>query len=325
MNWNIDNTNKQFKPDTQWMSEKYNEMNQKLFNNNLGDCHFDIFTSGKGSQGRTLGFFELRRQTFVNRYTQRMYAKKEFSENKIEVNKNNFVELCRPKIALNGNYTGTEYAFLNTLVHEMCHYYTYMYGIAPTQAHGREFRYISDIICGKSNGFFVIQRLATAEEMDNFVLSDEMKEKQTKREENKKSNITAIFDFKTNGEVRLTTTSNQSLIDKICNYQNRITPSKKIILSKDPNLISFLFEKGYKANFRIWKYWNVGNEDWLKKLNDMNVKVINFDNSFNESKKMKITNEIINEVLNKYLESKSNDNFIEINPGMNLGLESPLE
>lgn len=39
---------KQFKPTPQWMAEKYDEMNMKLFRNELGPCDFGIFTSGKG-------------------------------------------------------------------------------------------------------------------------------------------------------------------------------------------------------------------------------------------------------------------------------------
>lgn len=325
MSWNIDNTNKYFKPDTRWMSEKYDEMNALLFNGSLGDCDFAIFTTGKGSQGRTLGFLKFQRKKVkVHQYTRRMYVENNYYN--IEINRTNFVELCQPQIALNGNYTGTEYAFLNTLVHEMCHYYTYMNGIAPVQAHGVEFRNIGSFICNKSDGFFNIQRLASAEEMDNYILSDEMKEKKLKREENKKSNINAVFVFKLNGEIQLTTTSNQNLINKICEQNKHKNSFDKIVISNDMKLINFLFEKGYKVNFRTWRYWDISNENWINILDDMNINIIkNSDKSVNESKKHLHTNEIINEVLNKYLESKFNENFIEINPDMNLGIQSPFD
>lgn len=324
MNWNIDKTNKQFKPNIQWMSEKYHEMNQLLFNGKLGKCNFDIFTKGRGSQGRTLGFFQLQTQTLCNRYTGRMFVKDFFGT--VEISIENFFDICQPKIALNGNYSGTEYAFLNTLVHEMCHYYTYMRGYAPKQPHGTEFKYIAEYVCLKSNGFINIQRLASAEEMENYVLSNEIKEKKSKREENKKSNITAVFDFKTNGEVRLTTTSDKKLIDTICNYDKKVVPSDKIVLSKDINLINLLFEKGYKINFRTWRYYNVENKEWLNMLNNMHVEVIKQNNSsFNENKRNLSTNKIIKEVLNNFIKSKKNNPFIEINPDMNLGTQSPLE
>ena len=50
MNKKIEKT---FKPNVQWMAKKYKEMNQKLFYGQLGDCDFGIFTTGKGSEGRT--------------------------------------------------------------------------------------------------------------------------------------------------------------------------------------------------------------------------------------------------------------------------------
>lgn len=44
MNWNIDKTNKQFKPNIQWMSEKYHEMNksyeQELTDDLLSIIHY---------------------------------------------------------------------------------------------------------------------------------------------------------------------------------------------------------------------------------------------------------------------------------------------
>lgn len=56
------------------------------------------------------------------------------------INSKNFVELCEPCIELNANYSWTEEDMLATLAHEMCHYYTYMNGIAPKQGHGSEYR-----------------------------------------------------------------------------------------------------------------------------------------------------------------------------------------
>ena len=44
--------NIKFKPTTEWIAQKYNEMNSLLFDNKLGECNFRIFTSGKGSQGK---------------------------------------------------------------------------------------------------------------------------------------------------------------------------------------------------------------------------------------------------------------------------------
>ena len=132
--------NIKFKPTTEWMSQKYNEMNSQLFDNRLGECNFRIFTTGKGSQGRVLGRFGLDGLNYkdirISKYTGKMYIPGNWYHSEININKNNFIEVCEPYIELNGNYSATEEGWLNTLIHEMCHYYTYMNGICPKQSHG---------------------------------------------------------------------------------------------------------------------------------------------------------------------------------------------
>ena len=92
-----------FKPTTEWMAQKYNEMNSLLFDNRLGECNFRIFTSGKGSQGRRLGCFGLvNRNVRVSTYTRRMFIPGTWGHNDIIINQLNF-EICKPYIALNSN------------------------------------------------------------------------------------------------------------------------------------------------------------------------------------------------------------------------------
>jgi hypothetical protein len=260
-----------FKPTVEWMARKYDEMNNWLFNGQLGKCDFDVFTTGRGSQGSVLGWFKITGDNiYIDRGSRRMYVGSYFSTVRTYIDRYNFVRICCPKIELNGNYSGLEKAFLATLVHEMCHYYTYMYGYAPKQGHGREFKDIGAIVSSRSEGMFTIQRLASAEDMSNLDLSDEMKAKNEKRLENKKSNIVAIFDFRRNGQVCLTTTSNKPLIEMIVgNYDSIAT--NKIIVSNDKKLIDFLFSKGYTKNLRTWRYWYVENKDWLNTLGDYEI------------------------------------------------------
>lgn len=261
---------KTFVPNIGWMAEKYDEMNEKLFGGSLGRCSFEVFTTGRGSQGNVLGWFKITRKGVkIDRYTRRMYVYKDWFD-KVYINKNNFVEECLPKIELNGNYTGTEHGFLATLVHEMCHYYTYMYGYAPKQGHGPEFRQIGMEVSNRSNGLFTIQRLASAEQMTELTLNDKMQAIRDKRDENKKSSITAVLRFKTNGDIQLTTTSNNSLINMIANDYER-KDVIKVVTSNDKDLIDVLFSKGYKKNMRTWRFWNVQNEDWIKHLNEYNI------------------------------------------------------
>ena len=271
--------NKSFKPTVNWMAEKYDEMNAKLFGGQLGQCDFNIFTSGRGSQGRTLGFFRMNgRGLKIEIATRKMFRHDDwFPNDKEYVNKSNFYSVCRPSIELNGNYSGTEHAFLGTLVHEMCHYYTYMNGYAPKQGHGTEFRNIAYRVSYKSNGEFSIQRLASAEEMQNFKLSDEMKAKREKRLSNKKASLMAIFVYNINGTVKLSTTSSQALATRIIDSYKKLDVPK-VVVSNDLRLIELLYSHGYRRNFRTWRYWNVGNTDWIKTIDNYDIKVYNNPN-----------------------------------------------
>ena len=272
MDWNEfsqklnDKMDKTFKPNKQWMAEKYQEMNQWLFGGELGKCYFDIFTTGRGSQGGTLGWFKIKGSNIrIDRYSRRMF--KNTYVDRIYIDKSNFFDLCCPTIELNGNYTGTEHAFLATLVHEMCHYYTYMYGYAPKQGHGSEFKSIGLDVSARSKGMFTIQRLASAEQMLEYELSDEMKAKRAKRLANKKSSVTALLVFTKDGKVKLTITSNQRLIDMIKTTEEQ--RGENVVTTNDADVIEFLFSKGYRKNMRTWRYWSLEEKPWLGELKAM--------------------------------------------------------
>lgn len=79
--------NIKFKPTTEWMRKKYNEMNSLLFDNKLGECIFRIFTTGKGSQGRRLGCFGLENRNIrVSSYTGRMFIPGNWNYNEVIIN-----------------------------------------------------------------------------------------------------------------------------------------------------------------------------------------------------------------------------------------------
>lgn len=272
MDWNEfsqrlnDKMDKTFKPTVEWMTARYAEMNDELFGGELGGCSFAIFTTGRGSEGGTLGWFKITgRGIYINRYNRKMYKNNGWE--KIDIDRKNFVGLCQPRIELNGNYSGTEHSFLATLVHEMCHYYTYMYGYAPKQGHGREFKEIGYIVSQRSNGMFTIQRLASAEQMTEMELNDTMKAKRAKRLANKKSSVTAIFVFTKEGKVKLTITSNQSLINMISTSEKE--RGDNVVTTNDTQIIEYLFSKGYRKNMRTWRYWSLEDKPWLGELKNM--------------------------------------------------------
>lgn len=260
-----------FKPTVEWMAKKYWEMNEQVFNGELGDCDFGIFTTGRGSEGGVLGWFKITgRNIRVRRSTRRMFFRGWEDE---EITNYNFVELCKPRIELNGNYSGKEESFLTTLVHEMCHYYTYMNGKAPVQAHGREFKMACAMVQSTSGGRFTIQRVATAEQMSGLKLSDEMKEKRQKRLESKKSKTTILVYWDRDGRTKLVTTTSKDLVKMI-----KLGKYQKLVVSNDGNLFDYLYnECRYRNNMRFgrggWSYWNVTGKDWLKELDNYDIEV----------------------------------------------------
>lgn len=318
-----------FRPTVEWMKRKYDEMNARLFRGTLGDCSFDIFTTGRGSEGKTLGKFSIRgSRIFVDRYSRRLY--KTSNIERIDVSRENFFEICNPTILLNGHYSGTEHAFLGTLVHEMCHYYTYMDGWCPKQAHGREFRNISAVVSSRSDGEFTVQRLATAEEMKEYDLDDDMKAKRERRLQSKKSRMMAVVIYRSNDDIELTLTTTQRIVDQIMDYYQERHPEKttKGVCTDDDEIIDFLFQKGYTRAFRTWRFWRINQKPWI---DDFNQKIDSLKMGSKETGTYGF--ETLRADWNPNLagtpipviaEDDSGD-MLKILPGMNLGAESPIE
>lgn len=315
--------NVKIKPTVEWMAKKYEEMNSRLFDNRLGECNFRIFTSGKGSQGSRLGCFGFdSRNIRINIHTRRMFIPGTWGHDDIIINQLNF-EICKPYIALNGNYSATEEAWLNTLIHEMCHYYTYMNGRAPKQGHGPEFRSIASYVAANSNGTITIERLASAEKMKNFELDDEFKEKCERRVQNKINRLQCIIIETNSNEHELTLSSNDDVIKKVINYNTN--KCKRILWSADSNLIKTLYDFGYKKNFRTYRYWTMSQDKW-DKIKDFNFVTINEKTpamantvTLNENDIREIVENTIMELIN------NNEDSIAINPDIPLSELSPFE
>lgn len=317
-----DKVTKGFRPSIEWMEEKYDMINQELFYGQLGKCDFNIFTAGKGSEGNTVGLFRLTGGDLcVDNYSRQIFKKPDyfFQFDKIWCTPQNFVTLCHPQILLNGNYTGTEYVFLGVLVHEMCHYYTYMNGYVPAQGHGSEFREIGSLISRRSGNYFTIERVVNADDMQFFELNDEMKAKQEKRLAAKKKKLYAVIDYH-DENIRLTTTSNQLLIERICDFDKN-PQSRKVVVTNDERILDAVIKNGYDCNLRSWRYWEVTGDDWLNLLDDVQKEVY-----INRNKVITLENKI-NEALRRSLLEMIDDveAFVEITPEMNLSEYSPLE
>ena len=307
--------NSTFNPTVQWMADKYDELNRLLFRGRLGACDFELMSGGRGINGRTLGNFSMKGGAKVYRNTRRMFVVNAAGI-RVDIDGSNFTKWCKPTIRLNPNYSGTEEAFLEVLAHEMCHYYTYMDGWAPVQAHGREFRDIADIVCSRSDGRFSIHRMLSAESGRQMRLNPEVEARNKRFEQSKKSRMTALFDFR-GREVHLTLTTSQSLVDKI--VLARPSDRRELVVSSDSRLIDLLFGMGYKSAMRSWRYWDVSDEDFVGHLGEFDCSRVDGrrDESFARS-----VSRIVCEVVGEFVEGvvDGDDGVATIEPEDNLSL-----
>lgn len=171
----------------EWMEENFNRMNKLLFSGMLPVCRFSLFTTGKGSQGHTLGWFKTNRDYLVN-YRFMSWSPygcsgwQFYLSGQDSMEPEDFARHMNPLIQLNGNYNWTEKAALSTLVHEMCHYRQHIFGFyeatgKKTIHHGVTFMRIAEEVSRKSNEFFTVEKIAKAEQMDQMDFNDEMKAK----------------------------------------------------------------------------------------------------------------------------------------------------
>lgn len=256
------NSEEKFKPTTEWMEKWYDIMNARLFNNMLQEC---ILEPSNKLGGRTLGCFSITGQNIIIKLHNRRMYKHDVWYGDEPINDENFVILCRPTIRLNSHYSATQSAWINTLVHEMCHYYNYMNGIVPKQSHGPEFRSIASIVASRSDGKITIQRLASAEEMQNYELDDEIKQRNNARLERKRNNVKVVIVVLRKGEIRLVNTTSEKLIDEIVNLH----PNQEVYYigtCQNHNLNEFLSKLGYNNVMRTYRYWSVEGKPWLKEV-----------------------------------------------------------
>ena len=324
----ISNSDEKFTPTVDWIADKYFELNEWLFNGKLGNCLFEIYTSGKGME-RSLGHFRFTGTNIkYDKRTREMYwaDPKGGGLLRFPINRNNFVHYTKPMIGFNGHYKRTEFMWLNTLVHEMCHYYTYMDGILPVQAHGVKFRQIGALIERKSNGIFKIKTLCDAENLGD--LDAKIVNKRQKRDDKKKSRMTALLVFRTNGDVQLITTTYQKVIDVVIANNNKLI-CKRILATNDESYIEYLWGEGFKHNMspgkndNTYRYWQVQGKDLVDEIKNYDFTVLKGE-PMNEA--YQFTNEDIKLMVEMVLDRiKGEDNLVDITPDMILSDDYGLE
>lgn len=253
--------------DAAWLEKKYYEFNQEYFGGILGPCYFGMFTTGSGSRGKTLGHFLMNAKNLkYNRNSRRLFVVRP-DGTKLLIDKENFFEECHPTIELNANYRWTEEGAEETLIHEMCHYYTYMYGFVPRQGHGSDFKSIAATVSARSNGKFSVQRLATAEEMAHVELDPEIKSKNDQQKQKALDNAVVAIVYTEDGDIRLVLAANVGVINNIIKgrYKNRIL---MVVASGDADLKSLLVSNGYRKLSRSYTYWSIKDKPIYNKIED---------------------------------------------------------
>lgn len=257
-----------FKPTVEWMQKNYDKANQELFNGRLRECKLEVSNLGLNTLGRFICNVPTGHLYIDRRANNHMYYIEWVGDKKKYIDYNNFVEYCKPTIILSSIFSGTETVLYNTLVHEMCHYYTYMYGFAPKQGHGREFKDIASIVSYRSNGLITIQRLATSEEMEQREMDADMQAKmdklhtnRLKRQEKQRTATNYYLIPKNGGIVRLVKTDSPNVIGIMKGIE---TPKGCQILNVgDASICSEFYDKGYKSVSRKYSYWTLTDSNRL--------------------------------------------------------------
>lgn len=248
-------------PTVEWMREKYDKFNAELFNGQLGACNFivkDLATKRFGSFGIEPLYGQLR----YNTSTRQMFIRTVmYGNGDIYIDKDNFVKLCNPTIYLNSGFINTEDNWCNTLIHEMCHYYTYMRGYAPKQAHGREFKEIASIVSYRARQYSMdieITTRASADKIANREFSDKNQERYDRRMTNKK--LRANYILVKNPRkytIELLNTHSDNVINTVIQYASHSNDGTIVCRLTNPELIERLYESGYRHEMRTYRYWGI--------------------------------------------------------------------
>lgn len=260
------------KPDLDWITQKYDEFNRKYFDGVLNSCDLECRPYGR----RCLGYFTIQGENIKYEKSSRRMFWSDFDNSRVYVDYDLFVSLCAPLIVLNTNYDAPESSWENTLIHEMCHYYTYMDGYIPKQGHGREFKDIARQLYDKTNGEIVI---TTYDATGDFVQTNQkILQTAEKRQTNRVSNTFATLTITSNKEILLRMFTEATL-------KSFLHFSKdEIIYCSNNDLITRLFDLGYNRIMRkLTIYWLITKPQIIDILNEYQF----FDRNGNKAPSVK--------------------------------------
>lgn len=323
----------QFTPTVEWMERNYYLLNDELFDGKLGKCDFKIDNS-KG-QWNVLGYFELQNQISYNKRNRRLifiqdYDFKNGCHSYGEIDYRNFAYVCKPLIALNGNFTGSEYDTMCTLIHEMCHYYNYMNGYAPTRAHGKEFKNACLLVDKKSVGKYSYNNIINSEE-SSLRLTDDAKNIKKLQDDKKRERfiktIKVLIIFR-GREILMLTSTSQKLIDEYIDlWFNYKKDHVAYILLEDERFNGVIYDLRYRTNVKSFKFFNVTKDKDVMEMVDniTEYNIISSKDKRDNAKDVISEDVMIRNIIREVIEEYIGGEIIEIPKGYNLGKQTPLD
>lgn len=313
-----------FKVTVSWIQEHYDKFNEELFGGVLGKCNF----IANGSGGNKFGWFTISAYGVkIDVRSRRMF--KDNGWERVEVNHDNFYETCRPVIGMNTNYSGQAFALENTLIHEMCHYYTYCFGIAPKQCHGPEFRHIANVVTQRGNLEYRIGRFGDKDRNERgYRLDDKIKQQKEKRRANRISNSIIVLTQMKNGDARLTRAANWNVVNEIIDCHKNDGRAVRTYVYNDADVINYFADRGYVKTQRTYRCWKLNGsfDDIIAQLPESEpIDKVNYDDMNYENHKRDIVDIITERAVTSIKNEYGLDDNIAITPGMDLSEYSPLE
>jgi len=163
-----------FVPTEAWAVQKYDEFNRMYFDGFLPKCKIKVIPLKENQGFVKAGYMKM--SSTGGCLTLDIYYSERYGY--MKVNKDTINKTLKPVIAINSNYTAPEESVENTLIHEMCHFYTWFNpdGTIRTpdrenNGHGQDFMEIAEKVNKASGGKIEIKQLLTSEEIRKYKAS----------------------------------------------------------------------------------------------------------------------------------------------------------
>ena len=165
-------------PTVSWVKSKYNEFNNKYFDGFLPKCSISVKPLGESCGHVKAGTFR-----FMNSKGSILYGGANVyydsrNDRYEQINRDTIYRLLKPVITINSKYSAPPEQIENTIIHEMCHYYTFFnkdgslrVADRENDMHGDDFMKAAEMVSEKSGGKIKINALLSSEDIKQYQAS----------------------------------------------------------------------------------------------------------------------------------------------------------